>query len=75
VALLCLCEVEYTTPLALLWYAIAVDDLSRQFRLDLLRIAFRIPVKWASSELLSQLQVLGIREEEEGWKRVGAEES
>jgi hypothetical protein len=60
-----LCEVWYMTPFVLWCDAIAVADLSRQVRLDLLRIAFPGLLKWASiripcsSELLSQLQVFG----------------
>lgn len=65
-------EIEYLMPFVLWYYAISVDDLSRRVRLDLLAIAFRIFVRWASIRIpeppadgvhfLSHNQIFGFTE-------------
>jgi regulator of replication initiation timing len=40
-------EIEYMTPFVLWYYAVSVTDLSRDTRLSLLKIVFRIFKKWS----------------------------
>jgi hypothetical protein len=61
-------EVEYVSPFIPWSYAISVADLSMRAKLDLLKIALQMFLKWAptripsSGQLLSQLYIFAIPE-------------